>query len=172
MLGHMMFGPTMRRMLITLSAVAGLLMPLRAQAGITDPTLLVSAVDADKVEGARTLLVRGTFEFGNVVQLGYPFFVVVFQGQTFARYPLAGAPAAGTSALLADGVLADTEVPTFLGQGAAPPAGVRVVTVLRDAVRVTLPATFNAGSATVVLVAYLPDTDGVVMSNSVSVTLP
>ncbi|MBY0275872.1 hypothetical protein K2Z84_11050 [Candidatus Binatia bacterium] len=159
-------------MLLTLTAAAVLLLPGGARAGITDPVLAVSAVDAAKVDGARTLLVQGTFEFGTVLQLGYPFFVVVFQGPTFARYPLAGAPASGTSSLLADGVLADTEVPTFLGQGSAPPAGVRVVSVLRDAVRVTLPVTFTAGAATVVLVAYLPATDGVVMSNSVSVTLP
>jgi hypothetical protein len=142
----------------------------RALAGFTSPTLVLSAAHGDVGAAGRAAAFEGSFDFPNAVQVGYPLNLVVFQGSTFARYPAAGVPVAGTSAALADGTLAEAEVAAFASQGspAAPP--VRVVTMTPSAIRVTLPASFTAGPATGVLFTILAD--GTVLSNAIDFVLP
>jgi hypothetical protein len=141
-----------------------------AHAGFTSPTLVLTSAVGNVAPAGRSLAVGGEFDFPNVVQVGYPLSLVVFQGSHFVRYPAAGTPVAGTSALLADGALAESEVAAFVASGTPVAPPVRVVSITAGGLRVVLPAAFAAGSATVVLVATIPE--GAVLSNPVNVVLP
>ena len=141
-----------------------------AFAGATTPRLALSAAAGSAAGAARSVVVEGNLDFGNALQVGYPIDLLVFQGATFARFPFAGAPIAGTSPELADGALAPTEIAALLAEGAAPPAGVRIVTLVPTSIRVTLPAAFTAGPATAIVFGIL--TDGTVLSNPITFTLP
>ena len=141
-----------------------------AHAAATAPHLALSAAAGSAVDGSRSAVFDGTFDFANALQLGYPISLVVFQGARFARYPLAGAAATGTSPELADGALVAGEVGALLGEGAPAATGVGVVTVTATRVRVTLPATFVPGATTAVVVTVLPE--GTLLSNPIGFTLP
>jgi len=75
----------------------------------------------------------------------------------------------GTSAVLADGILTEAEVPS-LDPAAAAPTGVRIIDLESDTIRVTLPATFTAGPTTAMVIAIL--VDGTVLSNPIVFSLP
>ena len=77
---------------------------------------------------------------------------------------------AGDSPELADGDLAASEIDTFGQEGSAAAAGVRIVTLIADRIRVALPAGFPAGPTRAVLYAVVPD--GNVLSNPIDFTLP
>jgi len=139
-------------------------------AGFTSPTLVLTSAVATLAPAGRSLAVTGEFDFPNAVQVGYPLSLVVFQGTQFVRYPAAGAPVAGTSALLADGVLAEGDVPAVAAAGAPASAPVRVISITVSGVRVVLPAAFAPGNATAVLIATIPE--GAVLSNPVNLVLP
>ena len=141
-----------------------------ARAGLTSPTLLLTAASGALADGARSVTVDGLFDFPNAIQVGYPLHLVIFQGDRFVRFPAVGAPATGNSALVADGSLTEGEVAGLLGEGAAATAGVRIVTMVVDRLRVTLPSTFTAGPATAILFTIL--SDGTVLSNAIAFTLP
>src|SRR5262245_45117995 len=140
------------------------------EAGFTSPTLVVMAATGSVAPAGRSLAISGEFDFPNAVQVGYPLSLVVFQGTTFVRYPAAGAPVEGTSPLLADGVLADGEIGAFVTAGAPAAASVRVLSITSGGMRVVLPAGFEPGPATVLLIATIPE--GAVLSNAVEVVLP
>ena len=131
---------------------------------------MLSAARGDAAAGGRAAAFEGSFDFPNAVQVGYPLNLVVYAGTTFVRYPATGAPVTGTSAALADGTLAESELPAFMAQGSPTDSAVRVVTMTPSAIRVTLPATFAPGPATAVLFTILPD--GSVLSNAIDFTLP
>ena len=139
-------------------------------AGSTSPLLVVSTAAGETASGGRTASFEGTFDFANVVGVGYPLQIVVFQGPRFARYVIAGAVVTGTSAVLADGQLTDVELPTLLADGAPAAAGVRIASLTATAAVVTLPATFTSGATKVVLFTIL--VDGTVVSNPVDFVLP
>jgi len=147
-----------------------LVVPTVVLAGATSPLLVLSAAAGTVTQGAYTVRLDGDFEFANAVQVGYPLEVVVFQETNFVRFPIAGAPVNGTSPTLNDGVLAEAEVPAFLGDGQPAPAGVRIVTIAPLAVRVTLSASFNPGPASALLFTVLPE--GTVLSNQLPFVLP
>lgn len=141
-----------------------------ARAGFTSPTLLLaSAVGAGGTSG-RGVLLDGTFDFPNAIQVGYPLYLVVYQGTTFVRFAIAGTPVTGTSAALADNALSESELTSFLGQGGPAGSGTRIVTLTQSQIRVTLPSSFTAGSTRAVLFTVLPD--GAVISNPIIFTLP
>ena len=153
-------------------ALAGLAlaMPPGARGGFTSPPLILSEASGAEAGGQRSVSLRGTFDFENAVQLpGYPISLIVFQGTTFVRYPFTGAPVSGTSAVLADGILTEAEVPS-LDPAPAAPTGVRIIDLESDTIRVTLPATFTAGPTTAMVIAIL--VDGTVLSNPIVFSLP
>jgi hypothetical protein len=151
-------------------AGATLAMPPYARGGFTTPPLILSEASGAEAGGQHSVSLRGTFDFENAVQLtGYPISLIVFQGTTFARYPFTGAPVVGTSAVLADGILTEAEVAS-LGPGTPAPTGVHIIDLESDTIRVTLPPTFTAGSATAMVIAIL--VDGTVVSNPIVFSLP
>lgn len=155
--------------LLLTTAIAATAVP-RVHAGATTPALLMTAASGTANGTARTVVVDGDFDFANALEVGYPIDLLVFQGTTFARYPFAGTPVTGTSPELTDGVFAEGEIDALLAEGAAAAAEVRVVTLVPERIRVTLPATFTAGAATAVVFGIL--TDGTVLSNAVTFVLP
>src|SRR5215813_8163099 len=89
-----------------LRAVLGLALTCAtAFAGFTAPTLTLSRATGASADGARSASFEGSFDFTNAVQADYALHLVVFQGTTFARFPVTGGPVSGTSATLADGIL-------------------------------------------------------------------
>lgn len=162
-------------MMIRRTALLGLAAALlaaaaRVHAGATSPKLVVSAASAMLGEGRRTVVIDASYDFQNAVQVGYPLQLVVFQGTRFARYPIGGTPATGTSALLADGTLDAADTTPLLSAGAPAPADVRIVSLTPTEARVALPAEFAAGAANVLLYAILAD--GTTLSNPLALVLP
>jgi hypothetical protein len=141
-----------------------------AWASATSPTLIVSAARAVHADGRHAVTIEGTFDFANAVQVGYPLQLVVFQGTRFVRYPAAGAPRTGDTALLADGRLDAAELPAFLAAGAPATADVRVVTLTATSALVALPADFAPGTATAQVFTVLPEEP--VLSNPLALVLP
>lgn len=161
----------MRRVPLLLAVVfAVATAPRSARAGATTPALVLSTAAASAGTAGRTAVFQGSFDFANALQIGYAIDLVVFQGTTFARYPFAGAPLTGTSPQLSDGTLAAGEVATLVGEGAPADAGVEIVTLTADEIRVNLPASFVGGPATAVVFAVL--SDGTALSNAIGFVLP
>jgi len=144
--------------------------PAGLRASGTSPALALSAAAGAAVDGQRSVTLDGSFDFANAVQVAYPLNLVVFQGSRFVRYRVPGTAVAGDSPELADGDLAASEIDTFGQEGSAAAAGVRIVTLIADRIRVALPAGFPAGPTRAVLYAVVPD--GNVLSNPIDFTLP
>ncbi|HEV7730940.1 MAG TPA: hypothetical protein VGR62_02215 [Candidatus Binatia bacterium] len=140
----------------------------QAHAGATSPTLVIGSAAAVAVGGVRTVVFEASLDFENAVQTGYGLQLIVFQGTRFVRYPLSGAPAAGQSAALADGSLAENEVAAVLAAG-TPTAG-RIVSITPRSLRVVVPADVPAGATTAILAAVLPEHP--VVSNPIGFVLP
>lgn len=155
---------------LSLALTVVLFAPAALRATGTSPALRLATATGAVADGARSAAFTGSLDFRNAVQVGYALHLVVFQGVRFVRYPVAGGPVAGDSAELADGVLAQSEVAPFLLEGAAVPPGVRILSLVADGIRVSLPPTLVAGPATALLVAVLPG--GVVFSNPIGFVLP
>ena len=151
---------------LALAAVA----PAGLRASGTSPALVLSAAAGAAAGGQRSVTLDGSFDFANAVQTAYPLSLVVFQGSRFVRYRLPGAVVAGDSPELADGQLSANELDAFGQEGSVAAAGVRVVTLVTDRIRVALPAGFTAGPTTAILYAILPDSN--VLSNPIDFTLP
>lgn len=157
----------LRALLAVLAACA---LPAAALAGATSPKLTIAAAEGTLLDGARSARIEGAFDFENALQTGYGMHIVIYQGTSFARYPVAGTAVVGTSGALADGVLTEGEVDAFLLEGASPGAQLRIVSLTPTECLLTLPAALGAGPAHAVLVA---DTnEGPVFSNVLDFTLP
>ncbi len=139
-----------------------------AHAGATSPTLVLGSAEPAAVDGVRAVTFEASLDFQNAVQSGYGLQLVVFQGTRFVRYPLAGAPAAGQSAVLADGALDEDEVAAVVGAGT--PAAARVLSITPRSLRVLIPADLPAGATTAILAAVLPEHP--VVSNPIGFVLP
>ncbi|TMA37749.1 MAG: hypothetical protein E6J75_15130 [Deltaproteobacteria bacterium] len=154
--------------------LAALALAIAAPAGLrasgTSPALVLSAAAGAAVDGQRSATLDGSFDFANALQVAYPLSLVVFQGSRFVRYRLPGAAVAGDSPELADGQLSANELDALGQEGSAAAAGVRVVTLVTDRIRVALPAAFTAGPTTAILYAILPDSN--VLSNPIDFSLP
>lgn len=144
-------------------AIAGLV-----HAGATSPTLVLGSAETSSVDGVRAVTFEASLDFENAVQTGYGLQLIVFQGARFVRYPLAGTPAAGESAVLADGALEEDEVPAVVGAGT--PAAGRIVSLTPRSLRVVVPSDLPAGATTAILAAVLPEHP--VVSNPIGFVLP
>ena len=144
--------------------------PARLRASGTSPALVLSAAAGAAAGDQRSVALDGSFDFANAVQVAYPLNLVVFQGSRFVRYRVPGAAVAGDSPELADGQLTADELDAFGQEGSAAAAGVRIVTLVTDRIRIALPAGFAAGPTTAILYAVLPDSP--VLSNPIDFTLP
>jgi len=159
-----------RRRALLVGLVFATAAPTGLRASGTSPALVLSAATGAAVGDQRSVTLDGSFDFANAVQVAYPLSLVVFQGSRFVRYRLPGDAVAGDSPELADGQLSANELDAFGQEGAAAAAGVRVVTLVTDRIRVALPAGFTAGPTTAILYAILPDSN--VLSNPIDFTLP
>jgi len=157
-----------RGLLVALALVTAV--PARLRASGTSPALVLSAAAGAAVGDQRSVALEGSFDFANAVQVAYPLNLVVFQGSRFVRYRVPGAAVAGDSPELADGQLTADELDAFGQEGSAAAAGVRIVTLVTDRIRIALPAGFTAGPTTAILYAVLPDSP--VLSNPIDFTLP
>ncbi len=153
---------------LTLTVVSVLALAGLVHAGATSPTLVLGTALPVAVGGVRTVVFEASLDFENAVQTGYGLQLVVFQGTRFVRYPLAGTPATGDSAALADGTLAEDEVASVLGAGT--PTVARIVSITPRTLRVVLPADVPAGATTAILAAVLPEHP--VVSNPIGFVLP
>jgi len=154
------------------AALAGLLVFLPAslaRAGFTTPTLVITDGTVVSVDGARTATFEAAFDFPNAVQTGYRVSLVVWQGNHFVRFPVSGAVMEGTSSVLSDGSLADTEVATLFAAG-LPISTARILQLERDRITVSLPPDFAAGAASAIL-ATIPS-EGAAVSNTIGLVLP
>ncbi|HSV07468.1 MAG TPA: hypothetical protein VLI07_13175 [Candidatus Binatus sp.] len=143
---------------------------LWVHAAATKPALAITSGAGEGAGDARAAVFEVSFDFLNAVQVAYPLQLVVFQGTHFVRYPASGPAVVGDSAELADGVLTDAEVAAFMSEGSPAPAGVRIVTIAPDHLRVALPGSFAAGATVGELFATL--SEGNAFSNPVGFTLP
>jgi hypothetical protein len=162
----------MLRLLLLTLTMAALAVPQGARAGATSPTLVVSSATAVAVDGVRSVAIEGTFDFDNAVQTGYALQFIVFQGTTFVRFPVADPPRTGTSEVLADGAVTETEFQSLANAGAAAPAGARIVSLTSRSARLVLPPGFTAGPATVMIATILPNDGDAVLSNPLPFVLP
>lgn len=150
-------------LVVTLSAA-------RARAGATTPSLVLATGDVlAQVGGGRTAVFGAAFDHTNAVQADYDLELVVWQGRRFARFPVSGGARVGETAALDDG-LGAADLPNLDAASGPAPATVRLVTLATDGMRVSLPATFTAGSATAALVATVDE--GIVLSNPLVFTVP
>ena len=145
-----------------------------ALAGFTSPKLVVLDAAGVLVDGGRSVTIHaGELDFSNVVQGGTFAHLVIFQGNTFVRYPLGGSAVTGTTATtLGDNQITDLEVPTLLAEGSPAAAGVRIVSITATQMIVTLPATFASGTTYAELFAVLPPPEGPKASVAVDFTQP
>ncbi len=151
------------------TALLALLAAGPARAGFTTPTLVLTDASVIEVDGARTATFAAAFDFPNAVQTGYRVSLVVWQGTHFVRFPVSGSILEGTSSVLSDGALADTEVPTLFAAGSAI-SNARILQVERDRISVSLPPGFAAGAASAIL-ATMPS-EGSAVSNTLGLVLP
>ena len=140
-----------------------------ARAGFTTPTLVLTEASVAEADGARVATFDAAFDFPNAVQTGYRVSLVVYQGTRFVRFPVSGQVMEGTSAILSDGLLADTEVSALFASG-SPTATARILQIERDRIAVSLPPDFAAGAASAVL-ATMPS-EGAAVSNTIGLVLP
>ena len=119
--------------------------------------------------GARAVVVTGSFNFDDRLQFGFPVGVLVVQGEHVVRYDVSGTIVSATSVLVTDGVVA-AEIPALLtltGDAAAP---ARVVQIRPDRITVALPPEIGAGPASVLL--YASKDSEPFVSNAVELVLP
>jgi hypothetical protein len=138
--------------------------PDPASAGSTDPVLVIGQATASGGSPTRILDLIGSWGFDDVMQIEYPLTVVVHQGATFVRYTVGEAPVSGTFAGLADG-LAEGEVPALEATG-SPVATASIARLAMHEMTLALPATFAAGSVSVVLYVTPPGEGTTYLSNT------
>ena len=155
---------------LALSGVIALLAPRVGRAVGTDPTLALTSVEAFASDtGKVSLVIDGTFSFDDLVQFSFPLGVIVSRGSSFVRYGLSGDIAAGTSAAVTNGVAA-SEIAALLVAGGPADAPATLVRLQDDRLTIALPASFGAGSASVIIYAVLEGDSFV--SNTLTVTVP
>ena len=154
-----------------LIALAALAAPGRARAAGSSPVLTLASVDAFVgSSGGRLVVVGGSFNFDDLVQIPFPHAgLLVVQGTHWARFEVDGGAFEGTSALVSDGVT-DGDLPALLAAGTPAATPARLAHLGRDEVSVVLSGSFSPGTASVVIVAE-HDSEYFV-SNSLDVVLP
>lgn len=139
--------------------------PGPANAGSTDPVLVIGQATASGGSPTRILDLLGSWGFDDVMQIEYPLTIVVHQGTTFVRYTVGETPVSGTFAGLADG-LAVGEVPALELAG-SPVAAASITRLAIHEMTLALPAaTFASGSLSVVLYVTPPGEGTTYLSNT------
>jgi len=133
-----------------------------AQAGSTDPVLVIGQATAGGGSPSRIVDLLGSWGFEDLMQIDYPLNIVVSQGTSFVRYSVGDAPVAGTFAGLDNG-LTIAEIPSLEATG-APTASASIARLALHEMTLMLPNTFAAGSINVVLYVSLPG-EGTFLSN-------
>jgi hypothetical protein len=155
---------------LTLAVLTVLASTRLVQAGATTPTLVLASGTATvSSSGVRVVRFEAAYDYSNAVQADYDLEVIVFQNQTFARYPVSGPVRVGSTPAVADG-LAATDLPALDAAGSPAPSSVRVVALGPAEITVALPDTFSAAAATAALVATVDE--GTVLSNPLGFVLP
>lgn len=148
--------------------LALLLMCRPCCAGSTDPDLAIAEVVARAAGQTAVVEVAGNWAFDDILQVDFPFSVVVSQGAVFARYEVGQPAQSGTFSGLTDGF----QLGEIAGLEAAgtPDADARFVVLSPRRIVLALPASISNGPLTVVGYVVVPG-DGVFLSNSVTTTL-
>lgn len=141
----------------------GLAAATAAQAGSTDPVLVIGQATASGGSPSRIVDLLGSWGFEDLMQIDYPLNVVVSQGTSFVRYSVGDAAVAGTFAGLDNG-LTIAEIPSLEAAG-APTSAASIARLALHEMTLTLPDTFAAGSVNVVLYVSLPG-EGTFLSNT------
>lgn len=142
--------------------------PAFVRAGSTDPTLAIGQVSVRPAGAASVVEVSGIFGFDDLLQVSFPLNLVVFQGTTFVRYPVGGAPESGTFAGLGDGLQTD-ELSALESAGVADP-GAELLRLRPQRLLAALPTSIGDGTVTVVLYVEVPG-EGSFLSNALQATL-
>lgn len=158
----------MTRPITALAVAAVLAWTGLARAGATTPDLILSG-GTGTAGSVRTLRVDAAYDYSNALQADYDIELIVFQGTTFARFPLSGIARTGTSPALSDG-LGVGDLPALDAASGPAAASVRVVAFDASSIVVALPDTFEAGSITASLAATVDE--GPLVSNPLVVVLP
>lgn len=142
-----------------------------ARAAGTAPLLALVAADAfASSAGGRLVTIDGAFDFDDLVQISFPAAgALVVQGAHFARFDVDGTVGEGTSALVADGVVA-ADIPSVLAASGPTSSPARVVQVAPSRISVVLPPSFVAGPASVMLFAIHENEPFV--TNAIDLVLP
>lgn len=141
-----------------------------AQTGGTDPMLSIAAAQAQAGATTVTLAVDASFLRGDVVQVGYPVQLLLWEegAASYLRYALAGGVYSGQDGGLADGLNA-TEAAGLLSSGTLT-AEARVLRMDSDRLELGVPASFPVGPARVQL--FVVDGADTILSNPIAVTIP
>ncbi len=142
-----------------------------ALAAGTDPTLALTGVSVLQ-SGAGILGVRvtGTFQFDDLVQGAIPAGLILFQGESFIRYDMAGTIAQGSSSLVLDGVTADDVAQlTTIGTTAA---GASIGAVDLDHILCTVPASGPIVPGNAAAIVFMLVEGGSFVSNTINFTVP
>ncbi len=138
-----------------------------ADAGGTDPLLVLGQVTANAAGDGSTVRVRGSWEFDNLLQVDFPLTVVASQGDFFVRVPVGGAAASsGTFSGLSDGFDA-SEIAVLESLGSAE-NGATILALDSHEIVVYLPASITNGEVTVVVYVELPNEGGFVSNTLVA----
>ena len=142
-----------------------------ALAAGTDPTLALTGVSAVPSGGGTVgVRVTGTFQFEDLVQGAIPAGLIVFQGENFVRYDMAGTVAQGVSSLVLDGVTA-ADVDQLTTSGAAAP-GATIGAVGLDHILCTLPASGMIASGNAAAIVFMLVEGDSFVSNTINFTVP
>lgn len=134
-----------------------------ADAGSTDPVLVIGQATASGGSPSRIVDLLGSWGFDDVLQIDYPLNIVVSQGTSFVRYPVGNTAVAGTFSGFADG-LTIGEIAALEAAG-TPAAGAAIVRLSLHEMTLTLPPVFAPGNVDVVLYVSLPY-EGTFLSNT------
>ena len=135
--------------------------------GATTPTLIVQSASMPP-SSSRVVSFTVAYDYSNAIQADYDVELIVFQGNSFARFPVSGAARVGSSPALADGITG-SDLPALDAASTPAPDGVRVMTI--EPTRLTVMLTpFGGGEATAVLAATVDE--GVILSNPLLFNLP
>ena len=153
---------------VAAAVVAAVLYCGPAVAGSTDPELAIGEVVATASGQRAVVQVVGTWAFDDILQVDFPFNVVVSQGETFVRYPVGETAQSGSFPAIADG-LGTEEIGALEAAGSDEPDA-RFVVLSSHRIVLALPPAISDGPVTVVGYVVVPG-DGAVVSNAVTTTL-
>ena len=133
-----------------------------AQAGSTNPVLVIGQADASGGATAELVELTGAWGFDDILQVNFPLGIVVSQGPVFVRFSPGQAPTSGTFAGLVDG-LTTGEIGALEAAGSAD-SQASLLHLGEHQMTLQLPPVFGPGDVDVVLYVVLP-LEGSFLSN-------